>query len=212
MQRGRREEISPEPLPLACDEPSSSSSKTEVELADAALLWEPRRRPLNEWRAGRALLSETSSPRKCARLRRGHLSTAESQEEGTRKRRRKQLMAEVLRVELREVLRNATSIYSSLAESKYMMKIVRYHADVERGAVRKVGASSGYCRAGALGIPPSIARRAAQPRRSRRSTPRWRPSSWAFFLTKFCAPPGGVCVVLFIFWGGHVYFLFCCPV
>ncbi len=32
QQRGRREEISPEPLPLACDEISSSSKTEEVEL------------------------------------------------------------------------------------------------------------------------------------------------------------------------------------
>ncbi len=151
------EEISHEPLPLACDE-SSSSSRTEVEAADAATLLRGKVPTAAEWRAGWALLSEASSLRKGARMRRKHLSTtAESEEERTRKRRRKQLrvMADVLRVRIREVLRNATSICLSLDESRYV-KIVRYRADVpapggERGVVRNVWAS-GYCHAGVLGI------------------------------------------------------------
>ena len=101
------------------------------------------------------MLSETSSLRKCARVRRKQFSTDDPTEERTRKRRRKQLrvMAEVLRVETREVLRNATSISLSLDESKYR-KVVRYRADVPApvgGVAQNVGAS-GYCRSGVLGI------------------------------------------------------------
>ena len=88
-------------------------------------------------------------------MRRKQFSTADPTEERTRKRRRKQLrvMAEVLRVETRDVLRNATSISLSLDESTYR-NVVRYRADKPApggGGARNVGAS-GYCHAGVLGI------------------------------------------------------------
>ena len=137
------------------------------------------------------MLSETSSLRKCARVRRKQkLSTDDPAEGRLRKRRRKQLclMAEVLRVEAREVLRNATSISLSLDESKYR-KVVRYRADVPApvgGVAQDVGAS-GYCRSGVLGILHCRKSRAAEFEEDHAAMAVKQLRS---FLTKFCTPLG----------------------
>ena len=117
-------------------------------------------------------------------------STADPTEERSRKRRRKQLrvMAEVLRVETRDVLRNATSISLSLDESKYR-KVVRYRADVPApggGVARNVGAS-GYCHAGVLGILDCKKSHAAEFEEDHAVTAVKQLGS---FLTKFCTPMG----------------------
>ena len=184
-----REEFSPEPLPLACDAASLSDKTEEVAAADAALL-RGNVPSAAEWRDAWALLSETSALRKCARVRRKQFSTADPTEERTRKRRRKQLrvMAEVLRVETRDVLRNATSISLSLDESIYR-KVVRYRADKPApggGGARNVGAS-GYCHAGVLGILDCKKSHAAEFEEDHAVTAVKQLGS---FLTKFCTPMG----------------------
>ncbi|CAK0804948.1 unnamed protein product, partial [Prorocentrum cordatum] len=105
--------------------------------------------------------------------------------------RRKQLcvMAEVLRVETREVLRNATSISLSLGESKYR-KIFRYRADVPApvggGVAHNVGAS-GYCRSGVLGILDCRKSRAAEFEEGHAA---FAVEQLGSFFAKFCAPLG----------------------
>ena len=158
--------------------------------ADAALL-RGNVPSAEEWRDAWAMLSETSSLRKCARVRRKQkLSTNDPTEGRLRKRRRKQLcvMAEVLRVEAREVLRNATSISLSLDESKYR-KVVRYRADVPApvgGVAQNVGAS-GYCRSGVLGILDCRKSHAAEFEEDHAAMAVKQLGS---FFTKFCTPLG----------------------
>ena len=137
------------------------------------------------------MLSETSSVRKCARVRRKQVSTGDPPMGTIRQRTRKQLcvMAEVLRVETREVLRNATSISLSLDESKYR-KVVRYRADapapVVGGVAQNVGAS-GYSRSGVLGILDCSKSHAAEFEEDHAAMAVKQLGS---FLTKFCTPPG----------------------
>ena len=135
------------------------------------------------------MLSETISLRKCARVRRKQLSVADRSEARTRKRRRKQLriMAEVLRAETRDVLRNATSISLSIDESKYR-KVVRYRADVPAsgGCARNFGAS-GYCHGGVLGVLVCNKRHAAEFEEDHAIAAVKQLGS---FLTKFCTPLG----------------------
>ena len=97
-------------------------------------------------------------------------------------------MAEVLRVETRDVLRNATSISLSLDESNYR-KVVRYRADKPApggGVARNVGAS-GYCHAGVLGILDCKKSHAAEFEEDHAVTAVKQLGS---FLTKFCTPMG----------------------
>ena len=178
-----REDPSPQPLPLARPAASSSSGTEEVSEADAALL-RGNVPSAAEWRDAWALLSETSSLRKCARVRRKQFSTDDTEVERTRKRRRKQLrvMAEVLRMKIRDVLGNATSISLSLDESKYR-KIVRYRADVPS---RNVEASD-FCNAGALGILDCEKGHASEFEEDHAVTAVKQLES---FLTRFCTPLG----------------------
>ena len=136
------------------------------------------------------MLSETTSLRKCARVRRKQFSAdADPTEARTRKRRRKQLciMAEVLRAEIRDVLRNVTSISLSLDESRYV-KVIRYRADVPAsgGCARNFGAS-GYCHGGVLGVLVCNKRHAAEFEEDHAIAAVKQLGS---FLTKFCTPLG----------------------
>ena len=161
--------------------PSSEKEVGDKAAADAALL-RGNVPSAEEWRDAWAMLSETSSLRKCARVRRKQkLSTDDPAEEGRlRKCRRKQLlclMAEVLRVEeAREVLRNATSIAISLDESKKYRKVVRYRADAPVpavvGGVAQNRGASGYCRSLWRARHPPLLRRRGGPRGGVRGRPR----------------------------------------
>ena len=189
--RGNREDPEPQPLPLAC--PAAPSSRTEEVLQGDAALLRGNVPSAAEWRDAWALLSETTSLRKCARVQRKQFSTDDPGEMRTRKRRRKQLcvMAEVLRVRTREILRNATSISVSLDESKYQV-IVRYRCDVpspageERGMAGGVGAS-GFCHAGVLGVLDCKKGSVAEFEEDHAVTAVKQLDS---FLTKFCTPLG----------------------
>ena len=166
-----REGVSPQPLPLACDDVSLTDKTDEVAAADAALV-RGNVPPAAEWGDAWALLSETSALRKCARVRRTQFSTADPTEERTRKRRRNQLcvMAEVLRAETRGVLRHATPTSLSLDEANYR-KVARYRADKPALAAASLGTLGLQATATLACSASSIARRATQPS-SRRTTPR----------------------------------------
>ena len=188
-----REERESEPLPLACPAaPSSSRTEEVVAQADAALL-RGNVPSAAEWRDAWAMLSETTSLRKCARMCRKQFSTEDAGEMRTRKRRRKQLcvMAEVLRVRTREILRNATSMSLSLDESNYRV-IVRYRCDVPSsagegpGVAGNVGAS-GFSHAGVLGILFCKKDRAAEFEEDHAVTA---VEGLDSFLTRFCTPLG----------------------
>ena len=86
-----------------------------------------------EWKRAWADLSETVSSRKIGRLERKRAAPGAAtsiNENRERKRSRRQLcvMAEVVRRDIREQLRLATSITLAFDESRYR-KIVRYRAD-----------------------------------------------------------------------------------
>ena len=189
----RREKLSPQPLPLACDAAPLPDDKTEEVAATDAALLQGNVPSAAEWRDAWAMLSETTSLRKCARVRRKQFSAdADPTEARTRKRRRKQLciMAEVLRAEIRDVLRNATSISLSLDESRYV-KVIRYRADVPAsggggGWARNFGAS-GYCHIGVLGALDCSKRHAADFEEDHAVTAVNQLDS---FLTKLCTPLG----------------------
>ncbi|CAK0881068.1 unnamed protein product, partial [Prorocentrum cordatum] len=132
------------------------------------------------------MLSETPSLRKCARARRKQFCVDDQTENTIRKRRRKQLcvMAEVLCVDTREVLRNATLVSLSLDEPKYR-KVVRDRADVPApgGGVR----APGYRRSGVLGVLDCRKSRAAEFEEGHAATAA---KQLGRFLSKFCTPLG----------------------
>ena len=143
------------------------SDATRKELAaDAALLRGNVPSP-DEWLQAWSMLSETVSIRKGCRMEQKR--TAAPQTQGLRKRVRKQLtvMAEVCRVKIRAVLREATVITLALDASKYR-KVVRFRCDRPGASGAEAGTSgaeagsgwapckyigaSGFCQSGIMGI------------------------------------------------------------
>ena len=129
-------------------------------VAEDALLLKGNVPSPEEWRSGWSVLSETVSLRKAARIfekQKGMVISPAFNKQ--RKRYRKQLcvMAEVLRIRIRKVLREATSISLALDECKYR-KVLRYRCDLPSrrssgtdSLWRHVGAG-GFSHSGVLGI------------------------------------------------------------
>ena len=134
------------------DLPTEAAASGAPSCDDAALL-QGNVPTAIEWRRAWATLSERVSLRKDGRVQDKEHSPEEAQANRIRKRLRKQLlvMAEVLRAQIRQDLRRATSISLAIDESKYR-KVLRYRVDrpsASRG--RHVGAS-GFNSSGVLGI------------------------------------------------------------
>ena len=183
------------PQPLACDIACPSESPVILSAEDAALL-KGNVPSLVEWQDAWAVLSETVSLRKAGRLDEKRHSGKKSVGNKQRKRYRKKLlvMAEALRMKVREVLRQATSICVTLDECKYR-KIIRFRADspsassAQPGSLwRQVGAS-GYSQSGVLGIIDCSKKHAEDFEEDHAVTA---VKQLDVFLTKFCTPLGRV--------------------
>ena len=144
----------PLPQPLACPPTTCDDEVVEATAEDINILQGNVPSPA-EWKDAWATVSETMSLRKEARVFVKKFSGEAFMLNRRRKRLRKQLvvMAEVLRRQIRNVFRQATSISLAMDECKYR-KIIRFRADLPVALsteLRHVGAS-GFSLSGVLGI------------------------------------------------------------
>ena len=178
----------PLPQPLACP-PTPCDEVVEPPAEDVEMLQGNVPSPA-EWKDAWAVVSETISLRKEARVFVKKTSAEAFMVNRRRKRHRKQLvvMAEVLRRQIRNVFRQATSISLALDECKYR-KIIRFRADLPvalSSELRHVGAS-GFSLSGVLGILDCSKKHASDFEEDHALTALKQLDG---FLVKFCTPLG----------------------
>ena len=178
----------PLPQPLACP-PTTCDEVVEPPAEDIEMLQGNVPSPA-EWKDAWATVSETISLRKEARVFVKKTSGEAFIVNRRRKRHRKQLvvMAEVLRRQIRNVFRQATSISLALDECKYR-KIIRFRADLPVALsteLRHVGAS-GFSLSGVLGILDCSKNHASDFEEDHALTALKQLDG---FLVKFCTPLG----------------------
>ena len=179
----------PLPQPLACPPTTCDDQVVEATAEDINILQGNVPSPA-EWKDAWATVSETMSLRKEARVFVKKFSGEAFMLNRRRKRLRKQLvvMAEVLRRQIRNVFRQATSISLAMDECKYR-KIIRFRADLPVALsteLRHVGAS-GFSLSGVLGILDCSKKHAADFEEDHAVTALKQLDG---FLVKFCTPLG----------------------
>ena len=189
INRMKRHAAKPPPQPLACPPTTCDDEVVEATAEDINILQGNVPSPA-EWKDAWATVSETIALRKEARVFVKKFSGEAFMLNRRRKRQRKQLvvMAEVLRRQIRNVFRQATSISLALDECKYR-KIIRFRADLPVALsteLRHVGAS-GFSLSGVLGILDCSKEHASDFEEDHALTALKQLDG---FLVKFCTPLG----------------------